>query len=310
MIAHVIAIMLAGATEPAGASRAKVFAPGVISAGSSDAAPTFSPKGDEVFFERSNGQSYAIMRSRKTRGGWSKPSVASFSGRWLDLESAMSADGSYLVFSSNRPAETGARPIDGFYDSKRQAGKGGALWRVDRAHGKWGDPHRLPASVNISTSIYEPSLAASGDIYFQSADADGKQFHLYVARAKGKGYERAEQLKLHGPAGSSDMDPCIARDGSFLLFSSDRESGAAHRLFIAFRTDDGWSDPRPLGADVNSGSAGDPRLDEAHHLLYFVSRRLAPATGNARKDLDRSARWNNGLSNIWSVSFDPSAWKN
>lgn len=308
MIPNPLMLIAALGSTPAAANPARVFAPGTISAGSSDAALTFSRDGREAYFERSNGESYAIMRSRLTAKGWSKPKVASFSGRWLDLELAMSVDGKSLVFSSNRPARSGGKPIDGFYSGKVQVAKGGALWRVDRAGARWSKPLRLPASVNISTSIYEPSLAANGDLYFQSADPDGKGFHLYVARTDGKDYAKAERIELHGPKGSSDMDPAIARDGSYLVFASDRDP-PDHHLFIAFRSKAGWSDPRPLGPNVNAGGVGDPRLDEGHHRLYFASRKLAPPTGDVPADLEAAAKWNNGLSNIWFVAFDPAKWR-
>jgi len=286
-----------------------IFAPNTISSGASDSAPTFSVDGNELFFERSNGQRYAIMSSHRTGATWSKPKVASFSGQWLDLESALSANGAYLIFSSNRPAGNSKTPIDGFYYGKPQIAKGGALWRVDRIHGTWGRPYRLPETVNISNSIYEPSLASNGDLYFQSADADGKQFHLYVARATRHGYLKAQRLDLDGPPDSSDMDPAVAPDGSFLIFSSDRQSAKDHQLFISFWKGKRWSEPRLLGPDVNNGSVGDPRIDLKERRLYFASRRLAPPSGNGNADMQAAAQWNNGLSNIWFIHFDPSDWR-
>ena len=309
MISHALLLIAALGLTQAPSDDPLIFAPGAISGGASDAALTLSPDGHVAFFERSNRRIYAIMESHLTGKRWSKPKIAPFSGHWLDLESAIAADGSYLVFASNRPAEPGGKPIDGSYYGKVQIAKGGALWRVDRVGRGWGEPYRLPGTVNISSSIYEPSLAANGDIYFQSADADGKAFHLYVARARAQGFARAERIDLHGPDGSSDMDPAIARDESFLIFSSDRGSASDHHLFIAFRVTGGWSEPRALGANVNSGSVGDPRLDEAHNRLYFASGRLAAPSGDTQRDLDAAGEWNNGLSNIWFVPFDASSWK-
>lgn len=293
---------------PPAAATPHIFAPGIISSGASDSAPTFSADGKQVFFERSNKQSYAIMSSKRRGSTWSTPKVTPFSGQWLDLESALSASGAYLIFSSNRPAANNKAPIDGFYYGKVQIAKGGALWRVNRIGGTWGKPYRLPETVNISSSIYEPSLASNGDLYFQSADRDGKQFHLYVARATRHGYLKAKRLDLDGPLDSSDMDPAIAPDGSFLIFSSDRQSGKDHQLFISFRKSEGWSEPIMLGADVNSGSVGDPRIDLRMKRLYFTSRRLAPPSGNSDADMQAAAQWNNGLSNIWFVHFNPSDW--
>ncbi|HEV2593666.1 MAG TPA: hypothetical protein VGU01_00505 [Sphingomicrobium sp.] len=309
MLSHSLLLSAAIGLTPIVPDAAQVFAPGVISAGASDAALTLSPDGTEAFFERGNGQSYAIMQSRLTKSGWSQPKVAPFSGTWVDLESAMSADGSYLVFSSNRPAKIGDKPIDGFFYGKLQVAKGGALWRVNRTDTGWSKPFRLPSTINISNSIYEPSIAGNGDIYFQSADEDGKAFHLYFVRAFGDQYTKAELIDLNGPAGSSDMDPAIARDGSYLVFSSNRDSTGDHHLYIAFKTSTGWSAPKLLGPDVNISSVGDPRLDEKNHRLYFSTRKLAPPSGDTQADLDDAAHWNNGLSNIWFVHFDVDNWR-
>ncbi len=86
----------------------ELFAPGVISGPVNDAAPVFTPDGQTVYFHRSGpGLGCFILVSHLKNGKWSTPEFASFSGQWQDLEPAMAPDGSYMLFSSNRPATPG-----------------------------------------------------------------------------------------------------------------------------------------------------------------------------------------------------------
>ena len=82
----------------------KIFAPGVISGPAHDSAPAFLPDGKTVVFGRSSAAAAFLLVSHKTEHGWSDPKIAPFSGQWLDIEPAISPDGSYLIFASNRPA--------------------------------------------------------------------------------------------------------------------------------------------------------------------------------------------------------------
>ncbi len=43
----------------------------------------FSPDGNTVLFDRTNGPHKTIMIAQKVHGLWQKPKVASFSGKWF-----------------------------------------------------------------------------------------------------------------------------------------------------------------------------------------------------------------------------------
>jgi hypothetical protein len=48
------------------------------------------------------------------------------------------------------------------------------LWRVGRAGSEWSKPTRLPDTLNLADqSIWKPSIAADGTIYFVSIDKKG-----------------------------------------------------------------------------------------------------------------------------------------
>ena len=100
-----------------------VFAPGVVSGPANDADPCFTADGSTVIFARGN----TILESHKTAtGGWSKPTVAPFSGRWPDQQPTMSPDGSFLVFVSGRPTSaTDKTPPAGNLSRVDRRGAGG-----------------------------------------------------------------------------------------------------------------------------------------------------------------------------------------
>ena len=147
---------------PLAACAPQVFAPDVISGPDHDAAPAFSRDGRSVWFSRSDATRSTILESHRDGEHWSAPRTASFSGRWNDMEPAMSPDGRFLVFVSNRPADGAGPPLDGFFMGKSFPGGGGNLWRVDRVGAGWGTPVRLPEAINASASTFAPSLAADG----------------------------------------------------------------------------------------------------------------------------------------------------
>ena len=276
----------------------EIFAPGVISGPSNDADATLTPDGATVVFSRDG----ALLVSTRSPTGWSTPRLAPFSGRWMDAQPTLAPDGSALVFVSNRPLADG--------DAKHPAGN---LWRVERHGQDWGEPVHLPAVVNRGISLWGPSLAADGSLYFMDR-VDGKgPFKLWRAQAKA-GTWLEPQLQSFGDASTQDVDPAVAPDESFIVFASKQPAGEQHeRLYIAFRAGAGWSKPIDLGDAVNGTGGSDSneaRLAPDGRTLYFTSDRQQPVNyprtpAQADADLARIAAWDNGNQNIWRVSLAP-----
>ena len=132
-------IMLSHLTGLSQAPHPEIFAPGIISGPMHEAAPAFTPDGKTVYYHcASSSNQGTILFSDLEKSGWSKPEIAPWSGEWSDIEPAMSPDGSYLIFSSNRPARPGGKPLDGYWQSQAFPHSGGNLWRVDRKNGQFG----------------------------------------------------------------------------------------------------------------------------------------------------------------------------
>jgi len=259
------------------ATRPEVFAPGTISGPDHDAAPAFAPDGKTVWFNRSDGAHSTILESRLEAGRWSAPRVASFSGQWSDMEPAMSPDGRFLVFVSNRPADGGDRPLDGRFMGKTFPGGGGNLWRVERTAAGWSAPVRLPDAINSDPSTFAPSVAADGSLWFMHPVDDGRRFRLYRAAWRDGRFEAPAALPFSDGT-TNDVDPAVAPDESFVVFGSSRPPARDMDLFVAFRQGSAWSAPRHLGDVVNSpGSDAEARLSPDARTLYFSSERRSAA---------------------------------
>ena len=287
-----IAVAAAQAAPP------EIFAPGVVSGPSNDADAAFTPDGTTLVFSRDG----AILLSTKSPAGWSPPVPAPFSGRWMDAQPTLAPDGSTLVFVSNRPLADGDA-----------AHPGGNLWRVERRGDDWGEPVHLPAVVNRGAGIWGPSLAADGSLYFMDR-VDGKgPFKLWRAQAQA-GTWLEPVLQSFGDPGTQDVDPAVAPDESFIVFSSKHPATEQHeRLYIAFRAGAGWGKPIDLGDALNGTGGSDSneaRLGPDGRTLYFTSDRQQPISyprtrAQADADLVRIAAWDNGNQNIWRVSLAP-----
>ena len=311
-IATVLALLLFGSTkaaeaQPSDVGSAKlvphIFAPGIISGPEHDAAPAFTPDGKSVYFYRSNGTHATIWVSKKINGRWSLPTIVEFSGAWSDMEPTLSPDGRFMIFISNRPAETGGSAIDGLFNGKNIPGGGGNLWRVERTARGWGTPVRLNGAVNTSSSTFAPAVVADGSLYFMRPEESTGRFRLFRSQFKNGEYEAPLPLPFSSGE-STDVDPVVAPDESFMVFSSGRKPAKDVDLFIVHRKNGKWGTPEHLGDVVNSpGSDAEARLSPDSKTLYFSSERLLPTDTS----LPRPA-WDNGKYNIWFVSIEP--WRN
>jgi Tol biopolymer transport system component len=282
-------------------SAAQLFAPGVISGPANDGAPSFTPDGKTLFFTRSGATAGTILESHLRNGTWSMPTIAPFSGHWNDQHAAISPDGSFLVFTSTRPAP-------------EVTGHVAHLWRVARTATGWGTPTHLPVEVNIGKQQFKPSVGRDGSIYFLSIEP-GHKFQLYVSHFVSGNYQTAEKLPFSTPD-TADVDPEIARDDSFMIFASSGRHGkddANEHLYIVKRTSDGsWGDVAPLhyaGDDTKgNGNDNEPDLAPDGHTLYFSSDRTVPetfprTTSQAIIDLKNIQTWNNGATNVWILDL-------
>lgn len=318
---HALAILCIGATTglaqttPRSTAAPQIFAPGIISGSASDGAPTFTPDGKTLYFGRSGASWGFIMESHLMNGQWTSPTVASFSGLWSDSQPSLSPDGSRLVFASQRP-ESSVEEASVSSASAKPQSRIPALWEVHRTASGWSTPVRLPGTVNISPRVFKPSIAANGTLYFMAKMEGAKTFRLYRSQYRNGVYQQAEPLSFSDGT-HMDVDPEIAPDESFLVFSSAGRAAAtdAHEhLYITFRSGSSWGPIEPLRytGDYDKGPAddGEANLSPDHRTLYFTSSRTVPIRLNrsraeAAEDFARLNLWDNSNNNVWTISLAP-----
>ena len=238
-----------------------LFAPGVVSSVGNAASPTFTPRSDTMFFTRTTDSSSVIMESDRANGAWSEPRPASFSGHYPEQQPALAPDGSFLVYVSVRDHVAN-------------------LWRVTRDGLGWSAPERLPDAVNISTSVWRPSVAADGSIYFFviTKTEESRTMRLWRSAYDAGAYQPAAPLPFSHDS-TNDVDPEIAPDQSYIVFASSGRAAVDdphEHLYVSVKRGDAWGPVVPLqftGNDALGVDDNEPRLDPGQHMLYFTSDR-------------------------------------
>jgi Tol biopolymer transport system component len=235
----------------------------------------FTEDGGTLYVTKIAGRtSYTIVVSQRNAKSWSPPVKVPFSGRWRDLEEALSPDGGTMIFASNRPADSGGKPLDAYYNERYSHARGGNLWIVKRTRTGWGTPARLPDAVNANTSTFSPAIDNNKTLYFMRASGPGGHFHIFTARLE-HGVYASSSLAPFSDMRYADFDPTIAPDGSFVIFTSTRPPTPSHQsaLFISFRHGAGWTVPRDMGTAIDpAGDAVEARLSPDTNKLYYSSR--------------------------------------
>jgi hypothetical protein len=254
--------------EAVAKSSARLFAKGIVSTPEYEhSSPVFSPQGDVVLWTIM-GRDYraSIYEMRFSGGRWSQRARPSFADSTADdYYPSFSPDGKTLYFSSRRKSADAAIQTTDM-----------RIWKVDRTPAGWGRP--VPFDTVVSKGgEYAHSMAADGSIFFASALNGVTSWDLMHARVVNGRYAEAEPCPY--PINSVDYEegPCIAADGSFLIFESQRPEGieGSIDLYISFRNKSGqWSLPLNMGPTVNSaGSERFARLSPDGRFLFFGSNR-------------------------------------
>ena len=310
---RVLAVLSLTVSYPGAAQAAEVriFSPGVGSGLAGGMDPVFEPDCGGFYFVRGNGSDAVILYSRRAAKTWTPPQLAPFSGVWRDIEPSLSPDAKYLIFASNRPALPGQPALDGSYKGALPQG-GGNLWKVARIGGRWSEPQRLSDLINTSDSVFSPSIAGDGSLYFMKPDRAGGVFHLYRSQWHDGGYEAPKRLSFSSSE-QGDFDPAVAADESYLVFSSSRPPAEPGRpaLFLVIKNGNDWGEPislaEKLGAEVFGVEA---KLSLEGRTLYFTNNRVEPVSypkspAATRDSLHAMETWNGPQRKIWQVDLTP-----
>jgi Tol biopolymer transport system component len=190
---------------------------------------------------------------------------------------ALSRDGHYLFFASNRAGGQGGLDI-------------WVAWR-QKTHDDfgWETPVNV-ASVNSTATDAGPNFFAGDDtgvpqLYMASNRAG--TLDLYVSSLVDGSFQTPVAIaELNTP--QNDLTPTVRHDGLEIVFASNRSGNGD--LWAATRPDAGspWSSPVNLGAPINASSSENfPAFSGDRKSLYFNAER---AGGAGEEDIYVSTR--------------------
>jgi len=201
-----------------------VFEPGKISDAFPNRDMTISPDGNELFFTEqfTKGLYNVIMHSVKKNGVWNTPEVASFSGKWDDMEASFAPDGKTLYFSSARPLTDTGEEKD--FD----------IWYVTKENGMWQNPRNLGAPINTTTDEFYASATKSGNIYFTRGTKD-RADEIWVCPYVNGHLEESKQLSDSINSVGYEFNAFVDPDEQFILFTAYRrpEGQGSGDLYIS-----------------------------------------------------------------------------
>ncbi len=278
--------LLASASRPLSAQTAaapELFGAGVFSTGNWDFFLALSPDQRHAWFCQANENftDFRIFQTHKDAAGhWAKPVAPRFAADWGNADPHLSPDGKTLYFISNRatPDDNGFKPA--FH-----------VWSVDLAAG--GDKSvRLPAPVNIPGSDdWSPSIAVNGDLYFGSdRTAAHAGFNIWVSHRTPAGYTTIEELGDSINTAGNEVEPWIAPDGSYLIFSGSARSDSTgqYDLYLSRRINGVWQSAHPVPGGINTAkSEFNQSVSPDGKWLYFSSDRPLAGSIGQRVDFPR-----------------------
>jgi hypothetical protein len=251
-----------GQTPPG--DSAVIFAPGIISLPDrKEQCIVFSPDGKECFFgEWAKDFSYAkVFYTKYFEKKWTSPVEASFSIGHFTSNTFFSADGNRLYF--HYASYSGSEPYD--------------IWMVRRTSQGWSEPIHLPAPINSDFRDGCYSETTDSIVYFASNRPGGldDKGDIWCAHYI-QGQLIAENLGSPVNSSAWDWGPCVAPDGSYLIFTSERSGGYGYSdLYVIFKKEnDSWTSPVNMewskaGINLKKAGTGNATLSPDGRFLFF-----------------------------------------
>jgi len=250
-----------------------------------------------------------ILRISKKDGKWNKVEIASFSGKYRDLEPFLSPDNLKLFFVSNRPL------------TKQGELKDVDIWFVERTSitSDWSEPKNIGAPINTEADEFYPSVAKNGNLYFTSVghNAMGED-DIFVSEYKNGKYSKPLALKGGVNTKSYEYNSFISPNEEYLIFGGyNRQDGlGSGDLYISFKNDDNtWTRAKNMGDKINSKFMDFcPFVTQSGTQIYFTSRRsnidANKSITSVQNLLNVFNGYQNGFNRIYKTSFDLNDFKN
>lgn len=265
----------------------QLLAPELLASAAQEYNGTFSPDGKQFYYTTDiPSGAFITFTELLPDNTWSKPKIASFSGRYSDYDPIFSPDGNRIYFSSSRP----------FADNTNSKN-----WYVVKENDKWSNPKRI-VLTGEEVREYYCSGTMGGTLYFNIWSTG----NIFKAVPEIEGY-RIEELPEPFMGDYDQGDPFISPEEDYLIFRGYRNDGYGNGdLYISFNINNNWTEPENLGEPINS-SANEmcPYVTTDEKIFIFSSSRISQQLKtNPLDDISkvRDHNMQNGNENIYYMS--------
>lgn len=245
----------------------ELFAEGIVSTGKNEVNAVFSKDGKEFYYSLFNsGKGYTIMMMEEKKDGWTKPTVAPFSGKYSEVDMFITPDGNQFYYVSKRPFKEGESRSPGYQ-----------IWFMNRTSKGWGEPKNLGPIINSGKRQLYPSVTNNGTIYFGSNRNGKSDSDIYRSYLKNGIYTIPEKLGDSINTDYDETDVYVSPDESYIIFTAVNKLDGlgSGDNYISFRKKDGsWTKAKNLGSPLNSPySDFCPMLSPDGKYFFFTSGR-------------------------------------
>ncbi|MCB9082316.1 MAG: PD40 domain-containing protein [Lewinellaceae bacterium] len=136
-------------------------------------------------------------------------------------------------------------------------------------------PERLGAAINTAAAEYLPAFTADENLLIFTRVVNGQEDFYFSRRQEDGSWAVAQPLEALNSTVNEGAH-AIAADGRMLVFTACNQRGGLGScdLYIAFREGNGWSQPRNMGAPVNTaGWESQPSLAADGRRILFAAKR-------------------------------------
>ena len=231
----------------------EIFAPGIVSTGFVEQFAYFTRDGKELYWLLRGAPHTVILYMKESKGRWTKPCVAPFSGRYF-AKFCLSPDGKRIILTSTQPKSGWGEPTDIL-----------TTWIVEKTDVGWSDPKLIDTLEDAAA----PSISSQGTLYFY-LDIDNER-DIYMSKYVNGSY--VDPIKLSNAINTEfdEVDPFIAPDESYIMYGASGPMGDG--LYISFKRKDGsWI--KAINMSLNTEIPSDancPSVTFDNKYLFFTS---------------------------------------
>jgi hypothetical protein len=244
--------------EPQPKNKPLKFADGLVSSGTDHCSATFSPDGEEIYWEIGKKIGFTKLKN----GYWTKPEILAFckGDPYQYGNPFITPDGKKLFFTSFRP---------GSVSSEKEN-----IWYAVRTSSGWSDPKPVSDVVNALRIHWSISVSNSGTLYFQGNELDkSDEGSIYYSRLVDDVYTKPVKMGPEINTQRNETCPYISPDESYLIFNRfDPMEPENSGIFISYKDkSDKWMPAiLVLGGAPDKGGMS-PKITPDGKFLFYVN---------------------------------------